>query len=198
MAMPEAGASDTPKPIAKTAFTLFHNRIYLPVKVNDVGPFEMILDTGAAVSGLSEATAQSVGLHTKSGAQLTGNGESRLKIAIAKNVKFQVGAAEVSEKQVAIVPFQQLESHEGRRVDGVLGVNLFRSFVVVIDYGNRTLEIYNPQSFKYHGAGVIVPLHYENAALFKATIRFRYLFGLTSLPAIRTKKSTSRNCNTTH
>jgi gag-polyprotein putative aspartyl protease len=94
VAQQEAVVSDTPKPVAKIAITLFHNRVYLPVKLNDHGPFEMVLDTGAAVSGLSEVTAQSVGLHNNGGAQLTGNGESRLKVAIAKNVTFRVGAAQ--------------------------------------------------------------------------------------------------------
>ena len=158
------------KPVATIAVTLFHNRVYLPVKVNGMGPFQMILDTGAAVSGLSEATAKSVGLHNARDAQLTGNGESRLKISIARNVTFQLGPVSLSEKQVAIVPFQELESHEGRTIDGVLGVALFRRFVVVIDYAAKTLELYDPQGFSYHGAGAVVPLHIGSAAIFKATV----------------------------
>jgi hypothetical protein len=63
-----------------------------------------------------------------------------------------------------------LESHEGRAIDGVFGVSLFRRFVVVIDPDNKTLELYEPQGFSYHGAGVVVPLHFGSAALFKATI----------------------------
>lgn len=166
----EAVAAETPTPVAKIVITLFHNRVYLPVRVNDMGPFEMVLDTGAAVSGLSEPAANSVGLHNTGDAQLTGNGESRLKIAIAKNVTFQVGPARISEKRAAIVPFQELESHEGRTIEGILGVSLFQRFVVVIDYGGKTLELYEPQGFSYHGTGVVVPLRLGSAALFKATI----------------------------
>lgn len=155
-------------PLATVAIDLFHNRVYVPVEVNGRGPFEMVLDTGAGVSGLSEATAHAVGLHTSGDAQLTGNGESRLKVTMAKNVTLQLGPAQIPEKQVAIIAFRELESHEGRTIDGVLGVDLFRRFIVVIDYGAKTLALYTPQGFSYHGDGVAVPLHIGRAALFDA------------------------------
>jgi hypothetical protein len=170
LAQQEVVTSAASKPVAKVAITLFHNRVYLPVKVNDLGPFEMILDTGAAASGLSEATAESVGLHKTVAAQLTGNGESRLKVAVAKNAMLRVGGAQISEKQVVIIPFQEWASREGRTIDGVLGVSLFHRFVVVIDYANKTLELYEPQGFSHETVGVVVPLDIGSAALFRAKI----------------------------
>jgi hypothetical protein len=172
LAQQEDTAERIPEPIAKVSFTLFHNRVYLPVEVNGRGPFEMVLDTGAAISGLDEANAQSIGLHDKGKAQLTGNGASRLKIAIAKNVAFRVGKAELEEKTVALVPFRELESYEGRAVAGVLGVNLFRRYIVEIDYFHKTLALYEPQTFAYHGPGEIVQLHFGDAAMFEATLEF--------------------------
>jgi hypothetical protein len=170
LAQQQSVAAGNPRPVAEVSFKLFHSRVYLPVEVNGHGPFEMVLDTGAAISGLNEASAQSLGLHGTGKAQVTGNGESRVKIAIAKDVVFRVGAAEVTEKAVGLVPFGQLESHEGRAIAGILGVNLFRRFIVVIDYSNRTLALYEPQGFAYSGAGEVVPLQIGRAALFSATI----------------------------
>jgi Aspartyl protease/PDZ domain len=163
-------AASPPEPVAKVSFELFHNRVYLPVEVNGHGPFELVLDTGAASSGVNEAIAQSIGLQDTGKAQLAGNGESRIKIAVAKDVVFRVGAAEVQEKTVAIVPLRQLESHEGRAIAGVLGVDLFHRFIVLIDYSDKTLALYEPQGFTYHGTGEVVPLHIKSTALLEATI----------------------------
>jgi hypothetical protein len=130
----------------------------------------MVVDTGAAISGLSESAARSLGLRDQGKAQLTGNGESQLPIAVAKDVVFRVGSAELREKMIAVLSFAELESHEGREVAGVLGVNLFQRYVVVIDYPGKTLALYEPQGFSYRGAGEIVPLRFRDGAMFQGTI----------------------------
>jgi hypothetical protein len=159
------------QPVATLPFSLFHNRVYLPVLVNSLKTFEFVVDTGAAVSGISEATAQALALKTNGKALLSGNGEIRLRIAVAKDVTLNVGAAELIEKSFAIVPFDDLERHEGRSVEGVLGVNLYRRYVVVIDYPAKTLALYEPASFAYQGSGEIIPLRFNNgAACFRASI----------------------------
>src|SRR5208283_1719222 len=62
-ALPQQNDSISPaQPIAAISFVLFHNRVYLPVEVNGPQTFEMVLDTGAAISGLSEATANAIHL----------------------------------------------------------------------------------------------------------------------------------------
>ena len=163
--------ADVPKPVAEVSFTLFHNRVYVPVEINGRKTVEMILDTGAAMSGLSEPNAQTLHLQQAKKAQLTGNGESHLKIGIAKDISFRVGGVELLEKSVAIVPFKDLEAHEGRNIGGVLGIDLFRRYVVVIDYAARTMALYEPQSFVHHGVGEVVPLQIgHGAAVFHASI----------------------------
>jgi hypothetical protein len=140
------------------------------VEVNSQQTIEMVLDTGAAISGLSEPTANAIHLRAGGKADLIGNGESRLKIALAKNVSLRLEIAELQEKSVASVPYEELEAHEGRKIAGVLGVNLFRRYVVVIDYPAKTLSLYEPRDFVYRGSGERVALRLGSAALFRAVI----------------------------
>jgi len=170
-ALPQQNDSISPaQPIAAISFVLFNNRVYLPVEVNGPQTFEMVLDTGAAISGLSEATANTIHLRAAGKAELIGNGESHLKIVLAKDVTFRLGGVELQEKSVAIVPYADLEEHEGRRIAGVLGVPLFRRYVVVIDYHAKMLSLYEPQDFVYGGPGERVPLRLRGAALLNAVI----------------------------
>lgn len=157
-----------PQPIATLPIDLYHNRVYVPVEING-HQFSMVLDSGAALSGLSQAAAQTLQVKIAGKAQLAGNGESRVPISLAKDVTFRLGGTELVEKSVAIIPLQDLEAHEGRPIAGIVGVGLFRRYVVVTDYAARTLALYDPESFAYTGAGQIVPLH-GNAALFHARI----------------------------
>ena len=163
-------APDAPKPLAAIPFELFHNRIYLPVEVNGRGTVKMVVDTGAAYSGLSEASAAALQIRASGTAQLIGNGESKLTISLAKEVAFHVSGAELIEKSVAIIPFQDVESREGRKIEGILGVDFFRRFVVVIDYAAKMFSVYEPKNYSYQGTGEVVMLRFDKAALFHATI----------------------------
>lgn len=168
------------QPIATATFELFHNRVYLPVSVNGEG-LKMVLDSGAAMSGLSESIVRKLGLVTQGKAQVVGNGEIRLPVSFTKKITFRLGEAELKEDSVAVIPYGDLESHEGRHIDGVIGVDLFRRYVVKIDYAGRAITLYEPKSFQYVGTGSIVPLHFKGgAALFSASIE---VTGKERLPA---------------
>ena len=170
-ARPQQAATATLHPIATVPFVLFHNRVYLPVQVNGK-TFEMILDTGAAVSGLSQPIAATLELHKSGTATVTGNGEYRPKIDLAKNVTLRLGNAELIEKLVGIERWDDLESREGKTIAGFLGVNLFRRYVIQLDYSNYTLSVYEPQNFTYTGSGERIALNQKHgAALFHVVIQ---------------------------
>lgn len=154
-------------------FELYHNRVYLPVRVNGSGPYTMILDTGAAETFVSAKVADELKLAHQGSAQVRGNGEGVARFPLAKNVNFSVGEAALLEKTIVIYNYDDLEKHEGRAIDGTLGVNFFHKYVVEIDYAARKLRVYDPASFSYSGAGTVVPLRMLNnstMALFDARI----------------------------
>lgn len=161
------------KPVAVIPFELYHNRVYLPVRVNGSLPYTMILDTGAAETFVSEKVADELKLPRKGSAQVNGNGEGVARFPLTKNVNFGVGDASLLEKTIVIYNYGDLEEHEGRMIDGTLGVNFFHKYVVKIDYAARRLSVYDPAAFAYTGTGSVIPLHILNSgtlALFDVKI----------------------------
>jgi Aspartyl protease len=161
------------KPVAVIPFDLYHNRVYLPVRVNGSATYTMILDTGAAETLVSERVAEELKLQRKGSAQVNGNGEGVERFPLAKNVNFSAGDATLLEKIVVIYNYGDLERHEGRTIDGTLSVNFFHKYVVEIDYAARRLRVYDPATFSYSGKGTVVPLRIVNGgtvALFDAKI----------------------------
>ena len=47
---------------------------------------------------------------------------------------------------------------ERQVIDGVLGHQFFTHFVVEIDYARQQINVYDRASYKYSGAGEIIPL----------------------------------------
>jgi len=160
-------------PIAVIPFELYHNRVYLPVRVNGSEPYTMILDTGAAETFVSKKVAEETKLARRGRAVVRGNGEGVDRFPLAKNVNFSVGEATLLEKIVVVYDYSDLEKHEGRAIDGTLGVDFFHNYVVEIDYAARKLSVYDPAAFLYSGAGTVVRLRILNngtVALFDAKI----------------------------
>jgi len=53
-----------------------------------------------------------------------------------------------------------LSRQVGRRTDGFLGSNVFRNYVVEIDYANQVLRLHDPAAYSYSGSGQRLPLQF--------------------------------------
>lgn len=164
-------AQSSPSPETVVQFELYHNRVYVPVMVNGAGPFTFVLDTGAALSGVNEDLSQTLHLKTKGTASLVGNGQQKARAKVLKDVELTMGTVSLHEPDAIALPLQELEGFEGHRVDGVLGIRLFREHVVEIDYAAHVLRVFSAAGYVYDGSGEPVPLHLEGgAALFDAQV----------------------------
>jgi len=54
-----------------------------------------------------------------------------------------------------------LPPREGHRMDGILGYDFIRRFVVAIDYVKQELRLYDARSFKYDGPGESIPVTFS-------------------------------------
>jgi hypothetical protein len=108
----KASTPPTPgNPGTVISFELYHNRVYLPVRVNGSRPYTMILDTGAAETFVSEKVADELKLSRKGRAQVHGNGEVVEHFPLTKNVSLTVGDTTLLEKTIVVYNYDDLEKH---------------------------------------------------------------------------------------
>ena len=120
--------------------------ILLPVKVNEHGPFEFILDTGAGTSLLSSELADNLKvkvLGSKEGQSAGG----RVSVSLAKIDSLAVGGARLSDVDVGIVDLKHIGAAVGAQIDGDLGYNFLRHFRVTIDYSKSQIRFEDPKQF---------------------------------------------------
>jgi len=55
----------------------------------------------------------------------------------------------------------RLPPREGHRMDGILGYDFVRRFVVAIDYVHEELRLYDARSFRYSGSGTSIPITFS-------------------------------------
>jgi predicted aspartyl protease len=153
-------------------FELYKNLIFIQVRVNGSGPYSFLLDTGANASFLNVSLVDSLGIANKHQKESNiGTGESSTHLGFANNVTLSFSDVAISEKSVVVVPLADLESTLGRRIDGIVGADLFKRFVVTLDYAAGNITLTDPKQYAYHGSGEVIPLRLSGDRPFlRATI----------------------------
>ncbi len=142
-------------------FQLIGNHVLAEVRINGAGPFLMMFSTGDDDT-LVTSTVKALGVRVEGHAVGVGAGENTVDTGFARHVTFQVGDLVLRDQTVGVSP-PFPTAILGVEDQGVLGFDLFRRFVVVVDYGAETLTFIDPARFDPTQAGVGMPLRfYDN------------------------------------
>ena len=151
----EGGKTSTTVP-----FELANNHIYVKVKLNGKGPFTLLCDTGGA-NILSPPLANELGLKPVGALQGRGVGEKSEDVGLVKVDKLQVGDVSLSNQLFAAYPMQTFAEVEGLPIPGLVGYEIFKRFVVTIDYEHSLLTLTVPSAYEYKGDGTVLPFKFN-------------------------------------
>jgi len=141
-------------------FELLNNHIYVEVKLNDEGPFWMLCDTGGA-NIVTPELARKLGLKSEGALQGRGVGEKSEDVGLAKMKSLQVGDATLSSQVFAVYPMESFSAVEGIPINGLIGYEVFRRFVVRVDYEHHVITLMVPSAFAYKGEGTVVHFQFN-------------------------------------
>jgi hypothetical protein len=79
-----------------------------------------------------------------------------------RGVTFDIGPVKLADLSIMSLALAPVENTVGRRMDGILGAEFFRRFVVEIDFLKKELSLYEPREFSYQGTGEILPLSFRD------------------------------------
>ncbi len=139
--------------------------ILLPVRVNDRGPFDFILDTGAGTSLLSSELAKQ--LETKViGSKEGQSAGGKVSVSLAKVESLAVGETKLHDVDVGVVDLAQIGKTVGAKIDGDLGYNFLKHFRVTIDYSDCEIHFDDPTRLESFGrsAKTEVPIRLASPA----------------------------------
>ena len=140
-------------------FELINNHIYVDVRVNDL-PLRVMLDTGG-VNILAPETAQALKLASEGSFQARGIGETTESFGLTRVQEVQIGGATVRNQVFYVMPFRDLEKVEGVPQTGVVGFEVFKRFVVRIDYAQRQVTLLLPDAFQAPAGATVVPFTFN-------------------------------------
>lgn len=160
-----SGASPRITPAAQKAepvvipFELVTRHILIRVRINNSGPLWFIFDTGDKVAIVDLERAKSLGLSLQGQVNVGGAGAGTLKGSTVRDASLKVIGVEGNPQPVLLaIPLDGLEPRFGHDIDGIIGADFIKQFVVEIDYPARVLRLHDKSKFVYSGSGEIIPL----------------------------------------
>jgi PDZ domain-containing protein/aspartyl protease len=138
-------------------FELSGDLIVLKVSVNRSRPLHFIFDTGAGISVIDPQSARALRLRAKGKLKLDATGGS-VQGGLIQPVSLSVPGVEVFNQALATIDLDALAPLFGYKIDGIIGHDFINSFVVEIDYASGLMNLYEPQHYKYTGAGESIPI----------------------------------------
>ena len=150
------GVSSTTVP-----FELINNHIYVQVTLNGRGPYRLLCDTGGS-NIVTPAVAKELGLKTEGQLEGAGVGEKSEDISLTQLERIAIGDAFIDNQAFYVFPLGTFSNVEGIPALGLVGYEVFKRFVVRVDYESSRLTLADPEQFAYGGAGTAVPFRFNH------------------------------------
>lgn len=142
------------------------NLIVVPVSINNSDTLNFILDTGISMNMITDPdVARDLNLKYVRKVNVLGVGQGsalEARVSVGNRIRLPGVKAEGQNVVVLSEDMLQLSSYVGMPVHGIFGFELFRNFVVKIDFRTRQITLYKPETYRYRGRGQQIPIIIED------------------------------------
>jgi hypothetical protein len=142
-------------PVVEIPFRLADDHIYVPVRVNQSEPLSFVLDTGASTSVVGLARTEELRLKQGFWKWKAGGWSGWVPARFLSGVSFDLAGHKYSPSLLISLP---LPDDWWNPLDGVLGYDLFKRYVVEIDFPARKIRLYARKGYHYTGSGTALPM----------------------------------------
>jgi Aspartyl protease len=140
-------------------FELHQNLIFFQLQISgSKEPLWFSLDTGSGSEYLDSGTAQRLGLHTSGSGTVQGAGAGDVPVSFMESVTFELPGLTSGGHHVNTTDLSGLEGHH---MDGLLGYDFIRHYVITLDYAAGKMTIAEPSAFSYAGSGAVFPIKFR-------------------------------------
>lgn len=156
---------------AKVPFEMMNGEIVVTANINGVAELKLIVDTGMVNSALAEESVRGAYFPRSPGSYpIRGIGKDLLWGKRSENLRMIMSGMTLNQASLLIVSGESFVSPVGAHIDGFLGYDILKNYVIKIDYINATIEFMDPSAFNSSVAGMAVPITIENGRIYVTAV----------------------------
>ncbi len=132
--------------------------VIIPISVNDGTVLDFALDTGSpAIAIIGHEKTETLNLTLGANVQLGGSGSGQTPVGqIVNDIQVSTGNMTLLDQTAVWIPWDQVSFFDTEQhvfIDGIIGYDLFKRFVVELDFDRMIMNLYPPENFEYDGKG---------------------------------------------
>lgn len=139
------------------------NKTILPVTIGDVGPLNILFDSGLSFDGLmiyNPDLRDSIRLNNSIEVQIPGAGSGAPSIALMdSSASFFVGGIEFKNQKIIVL---QNDIYKGFPTDGIIGYSILGHYITEIDYDTEQITLHNPENFSPDESWYSIPIYFKD------------------------------------
>lgn len=163
-------ASKRPKKIASIPFEMVGSYVVVKIKINDSSPLNLILDSGIRNTIITELLpGDNVSLNYSDVKDLMGLGVgTHLEAFISNFNVLNIGKLKLQPKTVHVLQedFFNLSKHTGTKINGLMGIDFFKDYIIEINYNSHRVNFYQSDFFIQPNDYEAIPITIENQKMF--------------------------------
>jgi hypothetical protein len=151
-------------PIGSFPFKRDGKLILVDARINDSAPALFVVDSGAPHTIFDPTFAKELGLKVDKAASITGTGKGSVAKAHTAAATMMLNDVRVALPEPWVIDLSKVPI--SRAAKGLVGAEIFRSYVVKMDPLRSTFTVFDPASYRYSGNGASLPLYFDDGKLF--------------------------------
>jgi hypothetical protein len=153
-----------PSPLVTIPFELVNRHIVLKVQVDNSRPLSFVLDTGDQFAIINLDRAKELGLKLDGEIHMGGAGATISTGSFVRGSRFTLpGFPGFSQPLNAALPIGRMAPRFGQDLDGIIGAEFIKQFVLELDYQERVIKLYDKDTFNYSGSGESIPITFNSS-----------------------------------
>src|SRR5215471_2914748 len=121
------------------------NQIYVQARLNNSEPMWFILDTGETWSILDVDKAKELNIKSDGNRTLDLGQTYTVTTTFARDASLDISGVKVPVNVLAVMP---AKFRHAPQIVGLIGSDLFKRFVVKIDYTTKSIELFEPSGYE--------------------------------------------------
>jgi hypothetical protein len=138
--------------------------LYLPVLINDKGPFWFSVDSGAHHGIIDPFVVQRAGLKIIGQGVVHGTGSGDVPAQHVAPITMKIGSIVVPIPEAQVVDLSRVPIPKW--VHGLVGAEFFEKYVVEMDFERSQFRVFDPGDFSPPAGAASIPLIVENHRLY--------------------------------
>ncbi len=126
---------------------------FIHVRVKNSDPLWFNVDSGASACVIDEAICKRLGIPMEGQYEGTGAGAGTYNVSFLTGVRYTLAGVSFTTPQSYAIDLSGVSTQQGRKLDGLLGFDFFQQYVVLFDYEQSIMALYDPKTYDYRGPG---------------------------------------------